>query len=493
MAEKPKFDPSKPFELPEKPKFDPSQEFEVPTEDGGWMKLGKGAAGVFMGVSEIANPFSIPGGVERLGRGAYKYATTPKSFFESIREADKEAKIPMFTMREVAPYIRAGGEATIEKGLDLVTGQNIAQPFEEKIAEQKEAQERVQGDPIVEGAQDATEIAAGVFALANLAKTGLKATKFGKKLQKSAKAAADDTAFQVLKPSGKYGKKIAGSPRAQEIGDQLLKDKIVTAGASFKDVLGRTQKKLDEYGKVIGHFAENADAARARDSSIRGVMIDEVIEKVNNKVIPKLIESGAADTAEQLSNWMIKNLKLAGPSGEISFAQAQQIKGTLGKTKAKFNAANDSISADAFQDLYHTLNESIENGIESGLKKFGSAEDIKQFTDAKVSYRNLKDAEKFIEDTVGRMSNNRMFSLTDYIAGSAGPNLLKDAATAPEKAAAAFAASTLNKGLRSRGNQVQASFFNTIQNALSGRPEGDQAIIDVLRAINAQKGIQEKK
>ncbi len=444
--------------------------------------VSRGAVGFSTGMAEALNPLAIPHSLEVLGRaglmGRMPNRQPGAGLWDSIKgnlaQAEKDSVLPRMNIDQVASGIRTVARAPFSPD------EKITDIFDSEMDRQKEF-----NNMLPAGTKMAGELTGVVGSLGLAAKDAIKLIPgIGKK----ASGVANEAAYQALKPQGQYGKKISGSPRAQEIGQQLIEDKIVTAGASFKDILKRVKGKLDEYGQKIGHFAETADKARARDSSVRGVLVDDVIQQVEGKIIPKLIEEGAADTAQTVQSWLNNNLKSAAPGGEISFAQAQKIKGTLGKTKAKFQSANDTVAGDAFQDVYGVINESIENGIEGALKKFGSAEEIGQFVKAKGSFRNLKDAEKFIEDTVARSANNRMFSLTDYLTSVGGMGAGAAIAGTPG-AVIGPALGVANKLARTRGNQVKASFFDSIAEVLN-KPRKAQDVVPAIGAINSIGGDQ---
>lgn len=473
MADKPKFDPSKPFEAA-KPKFDPSQPFEAPQaqqDESFLMKAGKNVLGFAQGAAETLNPAAIPHAVETLGRTVIKSLNPRnKGFAATIQEASDEGVIPRGNVGQIAAGTRT--LARIPFNMD----KPIAKIYDEEMASQKSYEAS-----LPEGAKKAGEYTAMAVSLGSALKDAGKAAKMAPK----AESAANRSAVQSLKPSGKVGKKLlTNDRRVQQIGKTLRDEKIVTAGASYDDILKRTTDKIDNYGEEIGHFSKSADSAIARDSSIRGISVDDVAKRAESSIIPDLIQNGKADVAKQISDWISGNLKAAaGEAGEIGFKQMQNIKTTLAKTKAKFNAANDTNSSEAFQDLWNVLNEAHESGIQSALQRAGSADDIKSFLKAKDTYRDLKDAEKYIKETVGRTEQNRFISPTDYLAGGSG--LVAGAAAAGiPGAAVAIPAAVANRVIRTRGNQLATGLYGSVAKQLKEPIRGVPAAAGAIGAAN---------
>jgi hypothetical protein len=455
MADKPKFDPSKPFEAV-KPKFDPSQPYEAPEpqqDDSFLMKAGKNVLGFAQGASEVLNPAAIPHGIETLARTAITSLNPRnKGLAATLQESSQEAWIPKGNVGQLA-----AGARTLAR-MPVNMDKPIAEIYNQEIASQKAYE-----DALPEGAKKAGEYTAMAVSLGS----ALKDVGRGAKLAPAAERAANKSAVLSLKPSGAVGKKLlTNERRVEQLGKTLRDEKIVTAGASYKDILKRTAEKLDNYGEEIGHFSKSADAAIARDSSIRGISVADVAKRAENSIIPELIQNGKADVAKQVSDWVSGNLKAAaGEAGEIGFKQMQNIKTTLAKTKGKFDAARDTNSSEAFQDLWNVLNDAHEEGISVALSKAGSADDIKSFMKAKETYRDLKDAEKYIKETVGRMDANRAISPSDYFAG--GSALVGGAATAGVPGAAlAIPAAIANRVIRTRGNQLATGFYGSVANQL---------------------------
>lgn len=468
MAAKPKFDPSKPFEpVSNKPAFDPSKSFDVVTiekpnqqlaanEKVGFTKpslvaelgkqaieVGKPLVGVAAGAGESFNPLNIPHGLETLAR-----KITPG--------VSNEAVIPELRIGEtVAPALRAGVRGLID-AIQL-NSPEFSKKFQEEKANQA-AFEKTVGKTAI----NAGELGASIIALGSLGTSALKALKAGKAL----KNIANTSAYQSLKPLGKAADRVVDQGRAQAIGEQLLKDNIVTPNASYKNILSRVTSKLSDYGEQIGFYAKSADKAVASDSSIRGINVPDLIDDINKGVVrPLSADPSTTNIAKQVSDWAV-DLKNITKNEDLGFQQAQKLKKSLDAMKAKFGRGGDSLAKEAFQDVYRILNNKIEQGIESALSK-AAPQLTNNFKEVKNAYRNLADAKAFISKTVARADKNRFLSLTDYGSGMAAA-ITGGVVGGPLGASAAIPAAIANKLLRTKGLQFGAGTAQGLSNIIEG-------------------------
>lgn len=471
MANKPKFDPNKPFQAAsEKPSFNPNESFDVlsletPEEAfnaktpksnlavaGDVAKsVGESAVGVAVGAGEALNPLGIPRGIETIGRAIFTESGSPG---ERLKKASESAVLPELRIGEtVAPAIRAGARGLI----DLVTlnSPEFAKKFEEEKASQKDFEKNIGETSIKAG-----ELGAGIISLGALGKSGLKALGAGKKLGSIAKSSA----YQSLKPLGKAADRIVDQGRSQAIGEQLLKDDIVTWGASYKDILTRTTSKLKEYGEQIDFFAKTADKAASADSSIRGIKVPDLIDDINKNVVrPLSSDPSTTNIAKQVSDWAV-NLKDITKNQDLTFTRGQELKKSLDAVKAQFGRGGDTLAKEAFQKVYRILNKKIEDGIDVALKKAAPSM-TNNFKEVKEAYRNLADAKSFVSKAVARSEKNRFLSLTDYGAGASAA-IAGTVGGGPAGASLAIPALIGNKLLRTRGLQVGAGASRGLGNII---------------------------
>lgn len=436
-------------------------------------KAGKAVAGFGSGVAEMVNPLSAPHGLETLAKTPFQEG----SVLEKLNKAEESPHI--FEKGDISQISALANTAV--KGLyGTIMGDKtpIGDIYDREVLKEQSGN----ADPIYSPAKKVGEATTGLISLAGLAKDAI---QLAPKLPEAVQSAANSAAYSALKPLGKMVDKVAGQNRVDAIGEQLLKDKIITSGASFKDILSRTEAKLKDYGEEIGYFAKTADKAREGDSSIRGIPLAQLKSDISSKVIQPLLEDPSTEgIAKEVSDWTNK-LKASEKTGdELSFQQAQKMKGTLDQLKAKFGTANDTLSKDAFQQVYGILNSHMESGINNALKT--AAPEIKNgFKEAKTAYRNLSDAEEAIAHTVASQNKNRFFSLSDYIAATTAATAGAVHST-PATIALGVGGAAANKLLRSYGNQAQASFFNSI----AKNPNEIKVARDIIGSINASKVAQ---
>ena len=482
------FDPNKPFEVVSSENgkaqvtFDPGKPFEVidePRKPGkdiiGQFKesipeVGKQLAGVAIGATEAVNPLNIPRGIEILGRAALTESGGP---IERLKKAGESAVLPELRIQEtIAPGIRAGA-----RGIkSIVTGESPE--FSKKFQEEKEVQKPFQEE--VSTAQGATELGFGLYSLASLGRQALKSLKLSNKL----KNVADQFSFDSLKPLGKAADKIVDQNRATAVGGELLARKIVTPGASYKTILSRVNKSVDDVGEQVGFYAKTADKAAEANSAVKQLNAADIVQDIKSTIVTPLSNKASTlDVAKEVDRWADNFLIVHGKKA-LSFVEAQKEKRLLELAKAKFSKSGDSLSRDAFQNVYRLLNNKIEEGIDVALKA-AHPEMTNGFVAAKESFRNLKDAQSLISKTVSRQSKNRWFSLTDY--GSAGTAAIAGtfATGGPSGLLAAIPVGLANKLVRTRGNQVAASALDAAAKFIEGAsPRGLDDALKVTGLLN---------
>ena len=412
--------------------------------------------GFAVGIAEGMNPLAIPRTVETAVRSLREESDPQKGFFGRLAErfgkAEAKSVIPKMNVDQIAAGTRTGIDvvANLFSG-NVPTVKEIGKTFELE----KKSQQNFNDMLVSPGAKTAGEVLTGVASLGSLAKD----VASGVGLLKKTQGFANEAAVSALKPSKAAYKILSSEKRIQPLGAELNAEGVPGLGISWKSMASKVSEKLDEWGKKVGHFGESADKAVARDSSIRGVLVDGMASDVSNKLVPQLVADGKADVARAISDWVETNLKAAGPGGEIGFTQAQRIKNTLQATKAKFGTANDTAMENGFQDLYRVLNDHIENGIETALKKAGSSEELSQFLEAKQKYGLYKKAGDILNNTVASKDANRLFSLSDHIVGT-GTGAAEMVRSGPKGVAIGLAGAIANKLLRERGNQALAGLLN---------------------------------
>jgi hypothetical protein len=415
--------------------------------------------GIAEGAAESMNPLAIPRGLEALGRGAG--ITAAKLYqgegfhpIEALKQGEAESKLPSANISEVAAGIRTLGDIALHPS----QATNIKNIFQGE----KKAQEEFNNLFVSPTAKQATELGVGVLTLGGVAKDVLNATGLLPKIS----SAAEKFAVNSLKPNKTTMKILRAEGKVPEIGKELLNEGLPGAGLSWANMEEKVGNQLEKYGDVIDHFATTADKAIARDSSIRGVLVSDLRSDLDNKLVPALVHKAQTDVSKSVRNWFDENIPPASPTGEMSFAQAQDIKKTL-KSKAHFGKdfgadTKSKIEADAYKALYGIVNDNIESQMESALKAGGSSEEIAQFLKAKEKYGIYKTASKVLANTLAGKDSNRMFSWTDYDVGRTAGAVEALKRGDLLGAITGTGAAIVNKLARERGNQATASFLNAI-------------------------------
>lgn len=430
-------------------------------------KVAKGMEGAALGVADVVNsvfnPVNIAHGVHTISTMMDpELAQIPKDpnlgFFGRIKAsyqaAEKSNPIPTLNVDDIT----AGARTGIDLAQKITQGQIPSkEDVKNTYASEQKANEEFNKEV---GPSVGRKIGSGAAQLAMASLMAKDIANMGGMLDSKLGTLAEGQAYKATQPMGRLNTSVTNQGRELAIGRQLLDDKIIGPAASPSTMLDRVQSKLDDYGSQIGHFAKAADEAVSRDSSIRSISVDDFINQVNTKIKPELIEKGASTSVKQLDSWIQDNLVPAAKDGEISFSQAQNIKTTLGQEKAKFATANDSNTVNAYRDAYRLLNNNIENGIGSALSSAGSSENLSQFQKAKDSYRNLLDAESFLENAVARGNKNMSFGLTSRQGGIMG-ELLGN--TPVQKIMGGAVGAIGSKLATSKGNQAAASLLDSIQ------------------------------
>lgn len=421
----------------------------------------KFAEGAVTGYADMMNPLQVPHFAETLAKMPFQ---NPK---EGESRLEAASKAPHFFQPLDIKQLDTLGNTAVKGLYGAITGNktSIGDIYDKEVANYDKAM----ANPDVSSGNTTGQVLAFGQNAAGFAKDVFKAVP---KLTK----AAYNKAFEALKPTGKYADKIISSGRAPEIGKEMIDNNILTAGATYKDMLSRTQQALSNIGEKIGYFAKTADKAVGADSSLRGVSVGKLTKDIESKIVGPLSEQNSSTAAKNVQNW-VEELKANTGGQDLSFERAQKIKTALGQEKAKFQSTNDSVLTDAYQDIYSVLNKHIEDGIDVALKK-AAPEITNEFKSAKKSFQNLSDAERFLNRTVAAQAKNRGPSLTDYGAGISGSSILSGIGMhangvpgAILGAGMGLGAGVLNKLARTRGNQVVAAGLNTLAKTIESIPK----------------------
>lgn len=285
-----------------------------------------------------------------------------------------------------------------------------------------------------------------------------------------------------------------GPERIQDLGSTLLKEKIVTAGASLEDIATKAAARKETAGQEIGKALDSVDdlvttAKRLVDEGEFGNMpeaartnLKEAIEKqfqfnmrrIGERIEKELIKpnmmkraDGSLGANPALTGEVDKLISVA--ENFKSFApttmrQGNVVKGAQGRA-TNFNS--ETIPQAFRQEVYHVIKSELDDVVaKTGNLEAGVAKALGQgqasagavsarnqgvsnaYQGAKKTYGQMTQAEDMALKSAGRNAANRTISLTDTIAGVGGM-----AAGGPVPALALGAA---NKLVRKYGDSLAA-------------------------------------
>ena len=458
--EKPKFDPTKPFEAASKPKFDPALPFEAPEappqkHSYADTALRGAASGASLGFSD-----ELAGAA---GNVAGKLGLVPDMGYDYYRDytrgQDKEAA--------------AENPKTF---LGSKIGGTVATAFVPGLGAVNAAGKGLKGAALL-GAGQGAVMGAG-DSENNLASTaGLWDIGTGAALGGAGGAAgygvgqAITGAPAVAKSLRDSAKRYAGRALGAERGTlkSLGEDAVNEAGGHALD-----KKILTLFGGTDDKIARNAAAQSQAGAAQKGVydQLDaygpssfnplDVATKVEDKVGGYWRSPINRGETKQLEN-TLESITMRGDKG-IPLADAQVLKQELGKVANWKNTLNPTDKERMARDAYGVVAGEITNAADQGAKAIGVEGLAETLKAANKTYGASKTAEKLFENKAAREAGNKLMGLTDWtlaagsipaaMAGPAGAPLMLGGLAVKKLAekfgpqAAAIGLNTASKGLQ---------------------------------------------
>lgn len=289
-------------------------------------------------------------------------------------------------------------------------------------------------------------------------------------LKNSADAAQEFANSQAVKASGgmlKDFRTLNAKGRLDDVGQFALDKGIVSAGDSVDKVAQKANAireqagdKLDKiYSKVRGVFGEpdymEPGFNPARDS-------DEIISSVKQK----LGDSPEATSTLNKVKSYLDDLELKHGDQVLDPKVANNIKTDIDKS-INYNRnpfAKGSAYEDAMSEMRNIINGKVADHVDYLANQAGDPELSANLKSANKEYGYAKQLQNMAEDRVNRDAANRMFGLTDTIAGGAGAmaGAVEGAALGHpvEGAVAGLVAAPINKALRTYGPSTMAAAAN---------------------------------
>lgn len=470
---KPRFDPSKPFEVAggQKPRFDPSRPFEAapePEPEGDAAKAGllHGAQSLLQGFGDEIQ--GLGGGLESLvsGRGFTSGYTSQrdalraelKALEESNPDASMVGKVGGTALSAFAPMGAAGNAAKGASLLAKAGKASLAGAGMGGLAGAGYSEADTVGGVLADTAVGAgLGAAGGAVAPVLAAGAGKLAGKTGTMLsevaeRRAAKAAGVDKA--ALKRIARRDNGV------QEFGRTLLDEDIVTPFASSDDIATRSRSALGGKGQQIGQTLADADAAGG------SFPLDDFISRADTDVLTPMranpFQQGASRQVDELLGGVVDKYG----QSKIPLGEANKLKGQLDDLLYGMRGTQDPASTASkaeLQKLRRILNSQIEEGVGEALP-----DQIDAFKGAKNDYGWLSEAARSSENAGQRELANRFISPSDYLTGIGGGVGMAAAAANPAALLAAVPAALGHKLVRTYGNQVAARSLDKVGGWLKG-------------------------
>lgn len=274
-----------------------------------------------------------------------------------------------------------------------------------------------EGEDLADVAMDAAKGGAiGGVMSGGLGLAGKGVNKLLSKTANKSSDVADDLAARAIGAERGTIKKL-GSEKVKEAGRRALDEGIVTPFASTDDMILRNKASQRNAGKAMSEVYDVIDNANAStfnplDAAIK---VDDEIGGFWRSPLNKT-------ETKQLDNTLESILMRADETGSknISVKEAQKLKEELGKVANWKSNVSITDKERMARDAYKVISDEIDNAVEMGAEKVGIAGLPEKLKLAKKQFGDSKTAEELLKNKLARESGNKMFGLTDTIAGSGG-------------------------------------------------------------------------
>lgn len=232
-----------------------------------------------------------------------------------------------------------------------------------------------------------------------------------------------------------------------------------------KDIL---DARLESGERIITPLSETSDIAK-RVETLRqeaGAKMERVYKTLDEKAVPAFNPLDVASKIDEEiggfwrspinraeSNQLEATLEslLVRGQNPISFAEAQGLKEEIGKVAYPMGRNPPIVTpkVEIAQKAYRIVNEALDKAVDTAASQVGDGGLLKELQDARRSYAVAKKAGKALGEKVSSEQGNKLFGLTDTIAGigiGSGVGAIPAAATVLGK-----------KALEKYGNQIIAT------------------------------------
>lgn len=426
--EKPKFNPNEAYEVVEKPKFDPNAPYESADKDISKLEsFARGAAqsGTMGFADELA------GGAEALWEKAKGNPTEFGKLYEKHRNesrknfenAQKENPKSFGTGSFIGSVPLAPVPAPLQGAITGLGEAETSNPQELATEASKGAAFGLAGGKL------------GKYLGSKLAsKVNSEATKEAlKSVEEGLRTNAERMAARALGAERGTIKKL-GEEKVLEAGRHALDEGVISAGTKTgKNPLnwifpGAATEAMIEKNQELKQKAGQGlqDVYNTIDSNNASVFNPEVAAKIVDEKLGDFWRSPINKSESKLLDDILETIRLRGKEN-IPLSEAQTLKQEIGRAANWKNTLNPTPKEQMAREAYGIVNEMIDRSVEHGANKVSPAlgEGVAnpltdQLRESLKGYSRGKTADVLLENRNAREQGNKLFGLTDTIAGAGG-------------------------------------------------------------------------
>lgn len=205
--------------------------------------------------------------------------------------------------------------------------------------------------------------------------------------------------------------KSLGADKVQKAGRYALDEGLLSPLANTKDVIARNAAKMEEGGGMMGDVYKAIDDAGA--STFNPL---DVASKVDEKVGDFWRSPINRGETNQLEG-TLESILMRG-EGNIPISEAQTLKEELGKVANWKNKLNVTDKERMAREAYGVVSSSIDEAVEKAAGTIDASGLQDTLARGKDLYSKGKSAEALLENKNAREEGNKLFGLTDSIAGA---------------------------------------------------------------------------
>lgn len=265
-----------------------------------------------------------------------------------------------------------------------------------------------------------------------------------------------------------------GMEKVKGAAGQMLDDGNVGAFSNTDDLISKNAALKDQGGKLMGKAYDAIDDAGASTFNPREVagVVDDKIGDVWRSPLNKGEVSQFDNTIESI---------LARGPGDIPLSEAQILKQELGAAANWTNKLSPTAKEKMARDAYHIVSEQIDDAVRIGEKAVNQAGLGETLKRGKDLYSKSKTAESLLQNKQAREQGNKLFGLTDGLAGVGAVGY--GTGTGDWEGAGAIMLG--KKYLQKYGTQQGALLLNKVSKALLQSPKFAELAAKNPQAFNA--------